>query len=186
MRLERHCSSGPIKFGIFDIYRSALICSQTVSDYHPLFSNGFSVVYYLELKLFKKNYTNKRLTLLFQESLIILLKAGADINALTEDGWTPLHSAARWNKATCVEILLNWGSDVNKLTVGNQTPLHLAAVFPDSSDTLQLLMLHPEIKPMIKNCQEDTPLDIAKRNSNDGEVFDLALPFFSCKNNDKQ
>ena len=37
---------------------------------------------------------------------------------------------------------------------------------------------------MIKNCQEDTPLDIAKRNYNAVEVFDLALPFlaafFSC------
>ena len=120
--------------------------------------------------------------LLFQESLIILLKAGADINALTEDGWTPLHSACRWNRAACVEILLNWGSNVNKPTVGNQTPLHLAAVCPNSNKTLQLLMLHPDIKPMIKNCQEDTPLDIAKRNSNAVEVFDIALPFFSCRN----
>ena len=36
----------------------------------------------------------------------LLLCAGADLSARTADGWTPLHSAARWNAYACVEILL--------------------------------------------------------------------------------
>ena len=36
----------------------------------------------------------------------LLLSAGADLSARTADGWTPLHSAARWNAFACVEILL--------------------------------------------------------------------------------
>ena len=115
----------------------------------------------------------------FQESLVILLSLGADLSALTADGWTPLHSASRWNRAACVEILLSWGADVNKSTTGGQTPLHLAAVCPDSSDTLLILLLQPKIKPMQKNCQDDTPKDIAKRNANPTDVFDLALPCFT-------
>ena len=135
----------------------------------------FSYVFFDTVLNFTKNSS------FFQESLIFLLKSGADINAVTEDGWIPLHSACRWNRASCVQILLNWGSDVNKPTIGNQTTLHLAAVCPNSSDTLQLLMLHPDLKPMIKNCQDDTPIDIAKRNSNAYEVLNLAMPFFSLK-----
>jgi len=114
-----------------------------------------------------------------KESLVILLSFGADLSALTADGWTPLHSASRWNRAACVEILLSWGADVNKSTTGGQTPLHLAAVCPDSSDTLMILLLQPKIKPMQKNCQDDTPKDIAKRNANPTDVFDLALPCFT-------
>lgn len=110
---------------------------------------------------------------------MVLLSLGADLSALTADGWTPLHSASRWNRAACVEILLSWGADVNKSTTGGQTPLHLAAVCPDSSDTLLILLLQPKIKPMQKNCQDDTPKDIAKRNANPTDVFDLALPCFT-------
>ena len=41
-RLERHCNSGPINLGIFDIYSSDVsLGGQTVSDYHPLFLDGF-------------------------------------------------------------------------------------------------------------------------------------------------
>ena len=28
----------------------------------------------------------------------------------TEDGWTPLHSAARWNKVGCAKLLIAAGS----------------------------------------------------------------------------
>ena len=35
----------------------------------------------------------------------LLLKRGADITAATsEDLWHPLHSACRWNAASCVEV----------------------------------------------------------------------------------
>ena len=90
-----------------------------------------------------------------------------------------MHSACRWNQTKCVQILLSWGADVNKSTIGGQTPLHLASVTPNAGPTLELLMLHPKLKPMTKNCQDDTPLDIAMRNSNSTNLLDLALPCFT-------
>ena len=51
---RRHCNSGPI---ILWHYWYLLICTkpgQTVSDYHPLFSNGFSVFNFLKLLLDEK------------------------------------------------------------------------------------------------------------------------------------
>lgn len=113
-----------------------------------------------------------------KECLVALLMSGADISATTADVWTPLHSACRWNRANCAEILLNWGADVNKVTQGGQTPLHLAAFCAKSTDTLQLLLLNPKIKAMAKNCQGDTPVDIARRNGNPVDMFDLVLPAF--------
>jgi len=112
----------------------------------------------------------------------LLLKRGADITAATsEDLWHPLHSACRWNAASCVEILLAWGADVNAETQGQQTPLHLAAFAGNSRDTLQLLIMHPDLRPQSFNCQQDTPRDIALRNGNCVDLFDLVQPQFTIK-----
>ena len=51
LRLQRHYSSGPIKLGIFDIYRFTLYAVKFVSDYHPLFM-GFLIFYFFKLFLF--------------------------------------------------------------------------------------------------------------------------------------
>lgn len=113
-----------------------------------------------------------------REVCVALLMAGSDLAARTNDGWTPLHSASRWNSASCVELLLAWGADVNSTTQGGQTPLHLAAFCAKSRNSLLLLLNHPRIQPMTKNCQEDTPADIARRNGNSVDLFDLLLPPF--------
>ena len=85
------------------------------------------------------------------EVVDFLLEAGADPLAVTEDGWTALHSAARWNCARCVERLV-LVVPVNSLTKGGQTPLHLTSQ-SNNRETLELLLAHPDIDPTITNSQ---------------------------------
>ena len=42
----------------------------------------------------------------------LLLDAGADVDAQTDDGWTALHSAASCGFASCVQLLCDGGADV--------------------------------------------------------------------------
>ena len=57
----------------------------------------------------------------------LLIAAGADINATTSYGWTPLHSAAGWGNVPVVSVLIAAGADVNATTGYGTTPLHRAA-----------------------------------------------------------
>lgn len=49
---------------------------------------------------------------------LLLLKYGANVNAVTEFKWTPLHSACQWTNPYCVALLLQHGADVNARTDG--------------------------------------------------------------------
>ena len=57
----------------------------------------------------------------------MVLQNGANVNAVDEDGETPLHHAAVVGKVNTMDILLENGADVNAATAhANTTPLHLA------------------------------------------------------------
>ena len=92
--------------------------------------------------------------------LELLLESGSDPLARTEDGWTALHSAARWNCARCVERLL-LVTPVNTVTRGGQTALHLTCQ-SNNRETLELLLAHPDIDPTITNNQ--VRLRVSPRN----------------------
>ena len=51
-KLERHCSSGPIKLGIFDIYRSTLTQSNCLGLSSSVFKWGFEVKNYIYIFFF--------------------------------------------------------------------------------------------------------------------------------------
>jgi ankyrin repeat protein len=43
----------------------------------------------------------------------ILLRAGANINSVDNDGWTPLHAAAHWDKHDVIKFLLEKNADLD-------------------------------------------------------------------------
>jgi ankyrin repeat protein len=56
----------------------------------------------------------------------LLLTKGADINARNDDGWTPLHWAARNGCDQETEFLLGRNAAVDARDKDGNTPLHLA------------------------------------------------------------
>ena len=53
-----------------------------------------------------------------------LLDRGADINALTNFNWTPLHAAAFNGRLEFVRMLLDHGAAINSPDKSGRTPLH--------------------------------------------------------------
>ena len=72
--------------------------------------------------------------------LEVLLKAGADVHAKAENGWTPLHSAAAFNPSPAVlEVLLKAGADPRAIDKDGKTP-HAVAT-PEYRDILWKAMM---------------------------------------------
>ncbi len=59
--------------------------------------------------------------------VVLLIEAGADVNAKDKYGWTPLHRAARHGHIEVVKLLLEAGADVNAKGEFGETPLYRAA-----------------------------------------------------------
>jgi ankyrin repeat protein len=60
------------------------------------------------------------------ESANLLLEAGADVNQVTEYGWSPLLTATNNRHYKLAVSLIEWGADVNLTNKGKWTPLYLA------------------------------------------------------------
>ena len=58
----------------------------------------------------------------------LLLDRGANVNATTNGGWTPLHWAAWYGHVDVCRLLIQAKANVNATNDGGWTPLHLAAV----------------------------------------------------------
>ncbi|XP_003376325.1 2-oxoisovalerate dehydrogenase complex, E1 component, alpha subunit [Trichinella spiralis] len=103
----------------------------------------------------------------------VLLANGADISAQTEDGWQPLHCAARWGNLESVKILLHMGkADINARSNSGLTPLHIAASEQPSLFTAEYLLSQPEIDPSIRSKTGETAMDIARRTFKWCSMFD--------------
>jgi hypothetical protein len=60
------------------------------------------------------------------EMIVLLIQAGADLNALDKSGVAPLHRAVRQRCSDAVEALLRRGADVRLKNKSGSTALHLA------------------------------------------------------------
>jgi ankyrin repeat protein len=86
----------------------------------------------------------------------ILITNGANINAKTAKGRTPLHSAALYyNWKDIAELLISKGAQVNAKNIYGRTPLHLAA----SKDMAELLIAKGA-DVNAKDNQGNTPLQL--------------------------
>lgn len=71
---------------------------------------------------------------------LVLLDAGADVNAADEDGETPLHSAIRRNRMAAAELLLQHGADTELKNAYGRTPLLLVARETGNLEMAELLI----------------------------------------------
>ena len=68
-----------------------------------------------------------------------LLDSGADVNASTTEGWTPLYNVARLDKVDFARLLLDYGADINATSTCGQTILTTAITY-NSHNVLRLLL----------------------------------------------
>lgn len=59
------------------------------------------------------------------------------------------------------------------------TPLHLAAQSGQSSETILILLLHPDIDVKLKSNSNETAYEIAIRKGKFGKYFEMAQPCFN-------
>ena len=91
------------------------------------------------------------LIIILVEVALLLIEAGAEIEPRSNDGWTPLHSAARWDNDAMASLLLSRGADVNSRTNGNLTPLQLATSEKEMLAVISVLVAEPHCDVTTKN-----------------------------------
>ena len=104
------------------------------------------------------------------EFLQYLVSQGADLNALSEIGATPIHYAARNSTVEVLEYLISLGGDVHAKNKKGATSLHYAAGGNFNVDVLQFLVSHGVD---VNASEEDgwTPLHNAALGNSNIEVF---------------
>jgi ankyrin len=57
----------------------------------------------------------------------VLLKHGSDVNAVTRNGWSPLHSSSQYGHLEAAQLLLDHGAELGFKTTGGETALHMVS-----------------------------------------------------------
>lgn len=97
-----------------------------------------------------------------------LLQHGADVHAVeNHQRWTPLHFAARDQKAEIVKILLDHGGAVDSVDAFGNTPLWrcIKSSYPLCLRVVDTLLAYGA-NPRRKNNYDSSPIDVARRMGN--------------------
>lgn len=101
------------------------------------------------------------------ELLSEFIKRGADVNAKSDIGMTPMFIASVYQRTEIVEKLIEAGARVSETSVSGVTPLHLASV-PHQTNLncdprLIRLLIEHGADVLAKDVRGETPLDYAKK-----------------------
>ena len=91
----------------------------------------------------------------------LLLDAGANLEAVDGDEWTPLHRAANVENVEIVSLLVEAGLDVDAKTPDGETALYLA-VYHRATSCVEVL-LAAGASPNLREGHRLTPFDLALR-----------------------
>lgn len=94
-----------------------------------------------------------------------LLERGADLNASSQNGWTPLMLAILHNSAEMVKLLLTNGADANRTTQSEENPCRsplAVAVSNGRLEAVKLLIAHNANVDMTDN-NGLTAIDLAQK-----------------------
>lgn len=56
------------------------------------------------------------INILYSLNFRILVSMKVDVDALDDDGWTPLHASVYWGMMEAAEVLVSYGADITKKT----------------------------------------------------------------------
>jgi ankyrin repeat protein len=93
----------------------------------------------------------------------LLLDKGADPEAPTQEGETPLHFASRAGRDANARLLLDKGADINALTSDGETPLHVASEAWNDNAAVVRLLLDRGADTSVRTTWGVTPLGVAAR-----------------------
>ena len=95
------------------------------------------------------------------ENIQVFLDSGlVDVHTKDNDGWTPLHWAARNNSIAVAKLLISSGAEVNAKNNAGRTPLHLAAY--NNSRAVAELLISSGADVNVKDVIDRTPLHWAR------------------------